>query len=108
MFSFLPLLGNFRNLQAICLRLLYYSRPFPSSLHWWQRGHGNVIVTTILGVAQSAGLQHVGSNVDVFTKGHGLAVDGQLAAVMMKIALEVTTARAPAKWAAGIVVDIRE
>ena len=52
----------------------------------------HVIVTTMLGVAQSAEQQDKGSNVDVSTKGHGLAVDGQLAAVMMKIALEVTPA----------------
>jgi len=52
----------------------------------------HVIVTTMLGVAQSADQQEKGSNVDVSTKGFGLAVDGQLAAVMVKNALEVTTA----------------
>merc|ERR1711994_959934 len=86
-----PPKGNIRNLPAICLRLLNYSWPFPSLLHWWLLWL-HVIVTTMLVVAQSAEQQDKGSNVDVSTKGHGLAVDGQLAAVMMKIALEVTPA----------------
>jgi len=60
----------------------------------------------MLGVAKSAELPVKASNVNVSTKGHGLALDIRLAVTTGKIAPEGNTARAPAKWAAGIVVDI--